>query len=376
MTSELLAPIDQEHSIGLDREDSEVVALEQLAKPRKKQDFVNDTLVWTDLEPDWRAIEAMAVAILGRSRDLRAAVRLAQSAAALRGMPDFAAALAVVRGLVERHWNSMHPVLEPDDDGLPDVIIRTGCVGHLADRRTTVKQLRSIPLFSTRQFGDVSLRTIELVEGRAALQEGEEPPSAEELAAAFADASPDEFRQLFDAAAGAIEHAVAIEKAFARVAAENRNAQHAIALDPLKEALGQIRKVAADHAPPAPEETRTQDNPAGTGPGDVESGPEDMRTEMPMEIGVLDKAPAAAAASMPTGEIRNRADVLKALDRICDYYTDHEPSSPVPLLLVRARGLVDKNFIDILKDLAPNGLTEASGLFVSRNADGGGDDQE
>ena len=97
---------------------------------------------------------------------------------------------------------------------------------------------------------------------------------------------------------------------------------------------------------------------------------------MPMEIGVLDKAPAAAAASMPTGEIRNRADVLKALDRICDYYTDHEPSSPVPLLLARVRGLVDKNFIDILKDLAPNGLSEASELFVSRNADGGGDDQE
>jgi type VI secretion system protein ImpA len=48
------------------------------------------------------------------------------------------------------------------------------------------------------------------------------------------------------------------------------------------------------------------------------------------------------------------------IDRICDYYARQEPSSPVPLILMRARGLVDKTFIDIMRDLAPDGLAQVT----------------
>jgi type VI secretion system protein ImpA len=47
------------------------------------------------------------------------------------------------------------------------------------------------------------------------------------------------------------------------------------------------------------------------------------------------------------------------IDRICAYYERYEPSSPVPLLLQRARRLVDKNFMEILQDLAPEGMSQA-----------------
>ena len=46
------------------------------------------------------------------------------------------------------------------------------------------------------------------------------------------------------------------------------------------------------------------------------------------------------------------------LDNICAYYANHEPSSPVPLLLKRTRRLIDKNFVEILEDLAPDGLKQ------------------
>ena len=46
------------------------------------------------------------------------------------------------------------------------------------------------------------------------------------------------------------------------------------------------------------------------------------------------------------------------LDRICDYYSHHEPSSPVPLLLKRARRLATGSFVDILRDLAPDVLPQ------------------
>jgi len=251
----------------------------------------------------------------------------------------------------------MYPVLELDEEGRPDVMLRTSGLSHLADRRTTVRLLRSSPLFSVRSLGEVSLRTVDLAEGRSAPQGDEEPPSAENLAAAFAEADPRDFEGLRDSAAEAIAHAVAIETAFSRIAAENRDPQQAIALDPLKEVLEQIRGIALDHARPGPDAAadKTVTDDVGTAMAPETSPPLNGST-----------AAAALARPVPDGEIRSRADVLKMLDRIGKYYADHEPSSPVPLLLARARGLVDKNFIDILKDLAPNGLPEATGVFSPR----------
>ena len=47
-----------------------------------------------------------------------------------------------------------------------------------------------------------------------------------------------------------------------------------------------------------------------------------------------------------------------ALDRIMAYYARSEPSSPVPLLLDRAKRLVGADFLSIIKDLANDSLTE------------------
>jgi type VI secretion system protein ImpA len=361
--SELLAPIDPRRPAGEDLGSGDLATLQQLAVAKQKQEFVNGTPVWTEIQPDWRDIEARAISILGRSKDLRAAVRLVQAAAAFRGLPDFAAALAVVRGLIETYWDDMYPVLEPDDEGRPDVMLRTSCLSYLSDRRTTIKLLRSAPLFSVRSFGPISLRTIELAEGRSTPRDDEEPFSAEELAAAFAEADHGDLDELRHAAVEAIGHAVAIETVFRRIASENRDPQHAIVLDPLKEVLEQIRSIAAEHGnsggveAPFPH-TGTVPQPA------LDRAVDDAGATMPREAGMT--VAILPAAPAPDGEIRSRADVLRMLDKICAYYADHEPSSPVPLLLVRARGLIDKNFIEILKELAPNGLPEAAGVFGSR----------
>ena len=74
-----------------------------------------------------------------------------------------------------------------------------------------------------------------------------------------------------------------------------------------------------------------------------------------------------------SGKITNRTDVLRALDEICAYYRRSEPSSPVPLLLGRARRLVDLDFYSIIKDLAPDG--EAQVLNISGQPPGEGEDE-
>ena len=72
-----------------------------------------------------------------------------------------------------------------------------------------------------------------------------------------------------------------------------------------------------------------------------------------------------------SGVIASRAEVAAMLDRLCAYYARHEPASPVPLLLGRARGLIDKSFVDLLKELAPDGLTQLTQVIGTAGADSG-----
>ena len=59
-----------------------------------------------------------------------------------------------------------------------------------------------------------------------------------------------------------------------------------------------------------------------------------------------------------SGEVTSNQDVLKALDMIINHYEQREPSSPVPLLIKRAKRLVGKSFVDIIRDLSPDAMSQ------------------
>ena len=61
------------------------------------------------------------------------------------------------------------------------------------------------------------------------------------------------------------------------------------------------------------------------------------------------------AAAGRVGGINNQQDVKNTIDRLIAYYTRAEPSSPVPILLERAKRLVGADFVSIIKDMAPDG---------------------
>ena len=72
-----------------------------------------------------------------------------------------------------------------------------------------------------------------------------------------------------------------------------------------------------------------------------------------------------AAAGTPralAGEVSSREDVIRVLDRVCDYYQRHEPSSPIPLLLQRAKRLVSKDFMDVMRNVAPDAMAQIESL--------------
>ncbi|ORE28597.1 hypothetical protein BKN46_17785 [Pseudomonas aeruginosa] len=74
--------------------------------------------------------------------------------------------------------------------------------------------------------------------------------------------------------------------------------------------------------------------------------------------GAAPVAAGAAPAPRASGEIANREDVLRQLDRLLEYYVRHEPSSPVPVLLKRAKTLVTADFAEIVRNLIPDGISQ------------------
>ncbi|MDR0479053.1 MAG: hypothetical protein LBH31_04485 [Burkholderiaceae bacterium] len=71
---------------------------------------------------------------------------------------------------------------------------------------------------------------------------------------------------------------------------------------------------------------------------------------------------ASAMAVQAIGFLNSRADVVNAMDAICTYLERHEPTNPVPLLIRRAQRLMDMNFLDIVKDMSPDGLNQVLNL--------------
>jgi len=54
-----------------------------------------------------------------------------------------------------------------------------------------------------------------------------------------------------------------------------------------------------------------------------------------------------------------REEAVRALEAVANYFRKNEPSSPVPLLCDRAKGLVSRGFLEVLADIAPDAVKQA-----------------
>lgn len=317
----LLAPVNDTAPCGDDLEyDPAFLALEDASRGKPEQQF-GDTLIAAQ-EPDWREMRAQSIALFARTRDLRVAMQLLRAATRLNGSSGFASAIQVVRGLLERHWEHVHPMVEVGD-GSHDATMRLNALAPLADAGPVLADLRAAAIGTQR--GGLTMRQIELALGKAEPGPGESVPSAAGVEQALGDAAaqvPGALDELIaaDAAVRAIE-AVIDQRAGASEGPDLRGlrALTQCIAQAARQARGESAEAAADgSAAPAPTTT-----------------------------------PGAA-----TGAIAGRDDAIKALERVCEWIERHEPTNPAPLLIRRAQRLMTKSFIDIIRDLAPDGLKE------------------
>ena len=326
----LLAEISPESPCGDNLEyDAAFQEMERASQGRAEQQF-GDTIVPAE-EPDWKEVRKKAVDVLSRSRDLRAAVHLTSSLLHLEGLTGFRDGLSLVRGLLLQFWPSVHPQLDPDDDN--DPTFRVNTLSTLCDYSSTLESIKKAPLVQSRTLGRFGYRDIEIATGDYPRPEEGAVAEMPTIEAAFLDGELEEIQATADAVREAKEMAVEID----RYLTETLGTSQAPDMSGLPKTLSLLSTVL--DAQLARRGVGEVDEEVGDGAGGEGGG--------------------AKPGKQLTGEVRTPEDVIRAIDKIIDYYNRNEPSSPVPLLLMRAKRLVSKSFMEILADLAPGGMPEA-----------------
>ena len=326
----LLTPLADEAPSGPDLEyDPDFQTLERTAKPKAER-AIGDS-VKTAEEPEWDRVSSLGEALLGRSRDLRVAVHLTSAWTRMHGLAGWSDGLALIHGLLENLWDSVHPQLDAEDDNDPTA--RVNAVMALVDMQGVLGYFRGTPFVQSPRLGRYSLRDLRIANGTLKISASEDDasqPSMTDIEACCLDCPEEQLTDAATATASAMEHARAIDAIFT-----DRIGTAGPDLKPLLGEIHELKKFLDT------EVVKRMPAGAADAPADAEGA-----------------TPGATPASAANGRIETAQDVIRRLDEICEYYTRREPSSPIPHLLRRAQRLVGMDFVDLMKELAPGGLSE------------------
>ena len=334
---------------GLNLElDSEFGALDRVAQGAPEKQY-GDKIIPAE-EPVWKDVAAQAAVLLERTYDLRVLVHLAVARLHVTGIKDFVAVLTMIRTLLESRWEHVHPQLDPEDDN--DPTLRANALLQLAHPIRVLRVLRDMKLAASGRDGAVTWRIIGASIGAIESADENDKKTETVIRAAFAETGPEKTAVLREIVATGARETTAILAAFDTHSGYGNSPD----LSTLSKLLGEIERYINNYAVASPEsiEEPAAQDASVAGDGALTSTSGAVRTS------------GISVASLTS--VSNRADALRLLDVACRYFEQNEPSSPLPLLIGRARRLADKGFLEILQDLAPDGLGQAQVVVQSRDA--------
>ncbi|MEP7244407.1 MAG: type VI secretion system ImpA family N-terminal domain-containing protein [Gammaproteobacteria bacterium] len=314
--SALLRPISPESPCGADLEDTQLLASFDAYRLFGQSAPLPP-------ETDWREIRERALEALQTSKDFRLLAHFAAAAVRTDGFAFFAKAAAAAAHWLQT-WNAeAFPRVDED------AILRRNALNALADRMGVVDGVRRAPLLVHRQIGSFSIRDIEIATGVFTPPQGEEGVAdVVRLNALLAATALEELRGLCAQLDESVRSLNSIEESLRSQGGVQAAPDFALLLTPLSRTL----KLVKDH----------------------------VATRAPVEGAAAGDANSEGAAGIALGNgIRNRDDATRALDAVASFFRTSEPSSPIPLLIERAKRLVAKDFLAVLQELAPDCLAQA-----------------
>jgi type VI secretion system protein ImpA len=320
----LLDPVSERAPCGPDLWGDVLGGRVRLQQPIQKPKL-GETINWTFMCNE-------AVTLMSSSRDLRVAVLLCQTLLRTNGLAGFRDGLVLIHGLIETYWDRLYPLPDDGED------LRCGTLSDLSTI-DFIKLLREAPLCQSAAGAAYSLADLERADsGKAPADATAKPLATREQIAAVFKASKEKLRETNLLVTTILEEVNAIE-ALAATKTEGENQPD---FEKLKETLEKMSN-----------ESKVEE-PVGQ-PG------QDAAAQTVNTGGAL-----AGAVARPDGVIRSRADADAALAAVSQYFRQHEPASPVPFLIDRARRLLSLNFIESLRELVPDSVEKFHPLLGTK----------
>lgn len=306
--------------------DNAFLALTQAAEGKAETQFEKAT------PPDWRAVRQQAEALFDRSRDLRIALLWLRAQLQLEGFIAFAPGLQLLVGLLEQQWDSVHPMLDEADG---DAFARANALAVLPRTEGVLGDLLQSRLVQVKGVGDIRLRSVEVALGHLEARDGETAFGREQLGLMLTAAEQDG-AGLRDRLTQAQQRLKELDATMEARLGAGASADHKPLRDLLAHALAVL---------PAAEA-------AGADAGDAAAAEG--------EAAAADAGGARPARAGLSGSVNSRAEAVRAIEMVCAYLERHEPTNPAQLFLRRASGLLERNFLELLKELAPNAMDEVA----------------
>jgi type VI secretion system protein ImpA len=315
-------PISADQPSGPDLAyDPEFIEFEGLATKKQEQQF-GDTIMPGE-EPNWAIVAEKAEALLHKSKDFRLAVALTRALTHQSGVQGFVQGTQLLLSLTTNFWDSLHPLLDADDDH--DPTMRVNALAPLFDYEMVLKDLPEANVGKRTEVGQLKVKDIEAHFSKSPTFATQPDFSIDQVQAALAElmeSDPD--------AITASAEALALIKQLQTAINEKVSSQASIDLAALQ-AIGFALKVAVQtvQGTGAEGNDNTDDIASGTNSRGNGSAP---------------------------GALKSRDDAMRLLSQVITFLEKTEPGNPAPLLIKRAQRLIGMNFIDIINDLAPEAL--------------------
>lgn len=329
----LLRPVSDEQPCGESLDyDPDYLALERSIEGQPERQY-GDTIIAAE-GPDWAEVAQQSKALLGRAKDFQVAITLTRSLTRRHGVEGAVAGLELLIGLGTRYWADAYPALS--FDGEPDLLPRANTLATLAAQEGLLGDLRASTL-TAPQIGKLELGVIERVINGGG--DAGSPLNRHQL-------------ELLLSEEGARENPTLLM------------------LTRLRERVGQLAELCRRHMLDA----------GGTADAVPDFVPLMNLLETLCPATNSDASPDAEDSDGSTAlqhiessrarQVSSRQDCIRLLDSVCSYLAENDPSNPAPLLIRRARGLIGRDFLSILRELAPDGVAQAELLAGTSHHEG------
>ena len=283
--------------------------------------------------PQWPQVRELAEGLLARTRDLRIGLLWGRASLNLDGLEALPRVLRLIHGLLDRFWDEVHPRNDPDDG---DTFARLSVLGSLDKLDGLLGDVRQVLVLNDRRLGGLRIREIEIGLERLAARPDESARTTGQVQGLLGD-----LPELADRIRACEAESSNALKQLQRVMNDRFGIELAVDVRALRNMIEALKVVLPE---PARDESSKEAEHSEDGAGLIISAPR-------------------RGSGGGLQSIESRQDAIKALQMICAYLERSEPTNPAQLLLRRAERLIDKSFLQLVRDLAPEAVGEVARIM-------------